>query len=282
MNIVKPWFNISLAQWSLNKTLFANKITNLDFPAVSKKQFGIDTVEYVNLFFKDKAEDTGYLDELLKRCNDNGVKNHLVMIDAEGALAEPAEADRKVAVKNHFKWVDAAKYLGCSSIRVNIFGNGTPGDLKKAAIASLCELSEYAAKKDINILIENHGGYTSDAQWMVDVLEGVNKPNVGSLPDFGNFCIRSENGLTWGNTCFEEYDKYKGVKELMPFAKGVSAKVMEFTDSGECKETDYARMMNIVKESGFKGYVGIESSVSRMEDEADGIVKTKALVEKYA
>lgn len=282
MSTARPWFKISLAQWSLNKTLFANKITNLDFPEISKKQFDIDAVEYVNLFFKDKAEDTKYLNELLKRCSDHGVKNHLIMIDAEGPLAEPEETVRRTAVKNHYKWVNAAKYLGCSSIRVNIFGTGTSNDMKAAAIASLEELSEYASKENMNILIENHGGYTSDGGWMVDVLKGVSKPNVGSLPDFGNFCIRSEKGLTWGDTCYEEYDRYKGVKELMPFAKGVSAKAMDFTETGECSETDYSRMLKIVKDAGFYGYIGIESSVSKIEDEVDGIIKTKALLEKYA
>lgn len=282
MNVDKAWFKVSLAQWSLNKTLFANKITNLDFPEISKKQFGIDTVEYVNLFFKDKAENSKYLRELLKRSDDNGVTNHLIMVDAEGPLAEPDEATRKAAVENHFKWVDAAKFLNCSSIRVNVFGTGSRDDLKNAAIDSLGELCEYAETEDIDILIENHGGYTSDAQWMVDILTAVNKANVGSLPDFGNFCIRSEKGLTWGDTCLEEYDKYKGVTELMPFAKGVSAKVMEFTADGECSETDYGRMLKIVKDANFSGYIGIESSVSRMEDEEEGIRKTQALLEKYA
>ena len=282
MNVDKPWFKVSLAQWSLNKTLFANKITNLDFPEISKNKFGIDTVEYVNLFFKDKAENSKYLRELLKRCDDNGVINHLIMVDAEGALADPDEAARKAAVENHFKWVDAAKFLNCTSIRVNVFGTGSRDELKNAAIDSLGELCEYADAEDIDILIENHGGYTSDAQWMVDILTAVNRANLGSLPDFGNFCIRSEKGLTWGNTCLEEYDKYKGVSELMPFAKGVSAKVMKFTAAGECEETDYAKMLKIVKDAGFNGYMGIESSVSNMEDEEDGVVKTKALLEKYA
>ncbi len=276
------WFTISLAQWSLNKTLFANRLTNLDFPAFSAKQFGINVVEYVNLFFKDKAEDTGYLNDLLKRCNDNGITNHLIMVDAEGELANPNDSERRIAIGNHYKWVNAAKYLGCTSIRVNIFGTGTKEELKTAAIDSLGKLAEYAAAEDINILVENHGGYTSDAGWMVEILQAVNKPNVGSLPDFGNFCIRSENGLTWGDTCYEEYDKYKGVTELMPFAKGVSAKVMAFTGNGECSETDYARMMKIVKDAGFNGCIGIESSVKLMEEEADGIRKTKALLERYA
>ncbi|RYH29181.1 MAG: hypothetical protein EON54_22730 [Alcaligenaceae bacterium] len=141
-------------------------------------------------FFKDKAEDTAYLNDLLKRCNDNGVTNHLIMVDAEGELANPNDSERRIAIANHYKWVNAAKYLGCTSIRVNIFGTGTKEQLKAGAIDSLGKLAEYAAAEDINILVENHGGYTSDAGWMVEILQAVNKPNVGSLPDFGNFCIR--------------------------------------------------------------------------------------------
>jgi sugar phosphate isomerase/epimerase len=279
MSSQNNWFEISLAEWSLNKTLFANKIMTLDFPQISKQQFGINVVEYVNLFFMDKAEDTKYLNELLRRCDDNGVKNHLIMVDAEGSLANSDNSERKIAVKNHYKWVHAAKYLGCSSIRVNTFGEGSAEDLKSASIDSLAELCEYASKENINILVENHGGHTSNAQWLVSVLRGVNKPNIGSLPDFGNFCIRSEKGYTWGDTCFEEYDRYKGVAELMPFAKGVSAKAMKFDEKDNCVETDYDRMMGIVEKSGFSGYVGIEYSGTI--DEEEGIRKTKSLLEKH-
>src|SRR5215210_6219900 len=116
------FFEISLAEWSFHKALFANKMTNLDFPVISKQQFDISAVEYVNQFFKDKAKDTSYLNELLKRCNDNGVKNHLIMCDGEGNLGDSDDAKRKQAVENHYKWVDAAKHLGCLTIRVNAFG----------------------------------------------------------------------------------------------------------------------------------------------------------------
>ncbi len=272
----KAFFEISLAEWSLHKALFSKEITNLDFPGIAKKKYGISVVEYVNQFFKDKAKDTAYLNELLKRCKDNGVKNHLIMIDGEGGLADLDDAKRKATVENHYKWVDAAKYLGCTTIRVNSYGEGSAEDVQKAAIDGLGRLGEYGEQTGINIIVENHGGYSSNGQWLSGVMKGVNKKNVGTLPDFGNFCLkRTKEG------CAEEYDRYKGVAELMPFAKGASAKTYDFDEQGNCIETDYTRMMKIVKESGFKGYVGIEYEGSKLSED-EGIKKTKALLEKIA
>ncbi|MBX2921490.1 MAG: sugar phosphate isomerase/epimerase [Chitinophagaceae bacterium] len=270
----KQFFEISLAEWSLHKALFAKKITNLDFPGIAKKEFGINVVEYVNQFFKDKANDTGYLNELLKRCKDNGVKNHLIMVDGEGGLADLDDAKRMKTVENHYKWVDAAKYLGCSTIRVNSYGEGSAENVQKAAIDGLGKLGEYGEKAGINIIVENHGGYSSNGMWLAGVMKGVNMKNVGALPDFGNFCIKRANGK-----CEEEYDRYKGVAELMPFAKGASAKTYDFDAQGNCIETDYLKMMKIVKDSGFTGYVGIEYEGSDLGEE-EGIKKTKALLEK--
>ncbi len=274
--VKKSFFEISLAQWSLHKTLFSNKITNLDFPLIAQKEFGISVVEYVNQFFKDKAKDNTYLNELLKRCKDNGVKNHLIMIDGEGGLANLDEAKRKQAVENHYKWVDAAKYLGCSTIRVNSYGEGSAEDVQQAAIDGLGSLGEYGEKAGINIIVENHGGYSSNGKWLAAVMKGVNKKNVGTLPDFGNFCIKRD-----ANGCAEEYDRYTGVAELMPYAKGASAKTYDFDEAGNCIETDYKRIMKTVKASGFKGYVGIEYEGSKL-DEYTGIKKTKELLERIA
>ena len=275
------FFEISLAEWSFNKLLFANKMTNLDFPVVAKQQYGISVVEYVNQFFMDKAKDANYLDELLKRCNDNGVKNHLIMCDDEGALADSDDTKRLKAVENHYKWVDAAKHLGCVTIRVNAFGEGSAEDVQKAAIDGISRLAEYAAKAGINVILENHGGYTSDGQWMVGLMKGVNKPNVGILPDFGNFCVKREGGNVWEGKCIQEYDRYKGVAEMMPYAKGASAKAHEFDANGNCVETDYYKMLKIIKDSGFHGYIGIEYGGAKLSGE-EGIRRTKALLEKVA
>jgi len=271
----KPFFEISLAEWSFHKTLFDKKMTNLEFPALAKNKFGINVVEYVNQFFKDKAEDTGYLNQLLQVCRDNGVTNHLIMIDGEGSLGATNAAEQKKAVENHYKWVGAAKHLGCKSIRVNAAGEGTAEDVQKAAIQGLGKLGEYAAKENINVIVENHGGNSSNGAWLASIMKGINKPNVGTLPDVGNFCLKREK-----ENCVEMYDRYKGTAELVPFAKGISAKTYDFDEKGNCVETDYDKIMQILKDHHFTGYIGIEYEGSNLSEE-EGVRKTKALLERY-
>jgi sugar phosphate isomerase/epimerase len=273
----KMFFDISLAEWSLHKALFSKKITNLDFPGIARKEFDISIVEYVNQFFKDKAQDKTYLNDLLTRCKDNGITNHLIMIDGEGNLATPDATERMKAVENHHRWVECAKYLGCKTIRVNAAGQGTADEMAKAAVEGLSKLGEFAKTMNINVIVENHGGYSSNGQWLSGVMKQVNMKNVGTLPDFGNFCIKRGSG--GGHACDEEYDRFKGVGELMPFAKGVSAKTYNFDASGNCTDFDYSRMMKVVKDSGFKGIAGIEYEGNTL-DEYDGIRKTKALLER--
>ena len=270
-------FQISLAEWSLHKALFDKKIDNLDFPSIAKNTYGINVVEYVNQFFKDKAEDTVYLNDLLNRCKDNGVKNHLIMIDGEGGLAELDNTTRLKAVENHYKWVNAAKYLGCRTIRVNAHGEGNSEDVQKAAVDGLSRLGEYGQKEGINIIVENHGGYSSNGQWLSAVMKQVNKKNVGTLPDFGNFCLKRDENYN----CLEPYDRYKGTSEMMPYAKGVSAKTYDFDEQGNCIETDYNKMLSIIKNAGFNGYIGIEYEGNKLSEE-EGVRKTKALLEKAA
>ena len=260
----KLFFDISLAEWSLHKTLFGGKLDNLDFPETAAKTFGIHAVEYVNQFFKDKANDKAYLAELNQRAKDNGVKNVLIMVDGEGALGATVEKERIQAVENHYKWVEAAKFLGCHAIRVNAAGKGTPEEVKTAAIDGLGRLSEFAAKHGINVIVENHGGISSHGDWLSAVLQGVGKKNCGSLPDFGNFY---------------EYDRYQGVTDLMPFAKGVSAKANVFDEKGNEVDIDYRKMLQIVKDAGYKGYVGIEYEGSELSEE-EGIKATKRLLER--
>lgn len=277
-----PFFEISLAEWSFHKMLFEEKISNLDFPVIARNTYAISTVEYVNLFFKHKANDTKYLNELMKRCNDNGVKNHLIMCDDEGTLADIDNKKRAQAVENHYKWADAARTLGCTTIRVNAFSeSGSAEDVQSAAVEGISKLAEYAEKVGINVVIENHGGYTSNGEWITGLMRRINKQNVGTLPDFGNFCIKREGGDIRHGKCIEEYDRYKGVFEMMPYAKGVSAKAQHFDADGNCVETDYFKMFKLIRDSGFHGYVGIEfSSEDISEDE--GVRKTKALLEKVA
>lgn len=259
-----PRFKISLAEWSLHKTLFANKITNLDFPKVAKEEFGIDGVEYVNQFFKDKAKDTKYLEELKTRTADLGVTNVLIMIDGEGNLGDPNKDKQTTAVENHYKWVDAAKFLGCHSIRVNAYSEGTFDEQLKRAADGLRRVSEYAKPHNIGVIVENHGGLSSNGKWLSGVMKEVGMDNCGTLPDFGNF---------------RDYDRYLGVEETMPFAKGVSAKSHDFDEQGNETHTDYVKMLKIVAASKYSGYIGIEYEGSKL-DEYAGIRATKTLLEK--
>ncbi len=273
------FFKISLAEWSLHNALFAKEFDNLEFPAKAKNEFGISAVEYVNQFFMDKAKDNAYLTELNKRAADVGVTNVLIMVDGEGEMANADVKTRMQAVENHYKWVEAAKFLGCHTIRVNCFGGITAAESAKASAESLRKLSEFAQPLGINVCVENHGGFSSDGQWLTGVMKVVGMANCGTLPDFGNFCVRREKGDQWESPCVEEYDRYKGVEEMMPFAKGVSAKATGFDTQGNCTETDYLKMMTIVKAAGYTGHVGIEYSGGILS-EPDGIKATKALLER--
>lgn len=272
-------FHISLAQWSLHKAFFSKKIDPLDFPSVAKKQFQIDAVEYVNQFFLDKAKDVTFLKELKKRSEDNGVKNLLIMIDQEGSLASPDTNLRTLAVENHYKWVDAAKYLGCHSIRVNLHGEGNEEDWKKASIEGLGKLAEYGSKQQINVIVENHGRWSSKGNLVAEVIQSINNKYCGTLPDFGNFCVRREKGDLWESPCIEWYDRYKGVEEMLPYAKGVSAKSFDFDAQGNETKTDFFKMLSLVKQANYKGYIGIEYEGDTLSEE-EGIKATKALLEK--
>ncbi len=265
-----PLFKISLAEWSLNKSIFGKKLDHLDFAVTAKKDFGIDAVEYVNQFFMDKAKDDKYLSDLKKRADDNGVTSVLIMCDREGNLGDPDNGKRTQAVENHYKWVDAAKFLGCHSIRVNAASDGKLPyeEQMKLAADGLRRLTEYGAKQDMNVIVENHGGLSSNGEWLAGVMKAVDHPRCGTLPDFGNF--RISDG--------KEYDKYKGVEELMPFAKGVSAKSYDFNDAGNETTIDFRKMLKIVLAHKYHGYVGIEFEGRRMS-EHDGIKATKKLLE---
>jgi sugar phosphate isomerase/epimerase len=203
-----------------------------------------------------------------------GVKSLLIMCDREGALGDSNEAARIKAVKNHYKWVDAAKYLGCHSIRVNAQSEGEYDEQIKLAADGLGRLTEYGAKNDINVIVENHGGLSSNGKWLSGVINMVDHPRCGTLPDFGNFYIG-----TWKNKGNEWYDRYLGVEELMPYAKAVSAKSHSFNADGSEKETDYKKMMKIVLDAGYRGYVGIEFEGSELS-EMEGIMATKKLLVK--
>jgi sugar phosphate isomerase/epimerase len=284
------FFKISLAQWSLHNAFGSDGISEaikkgqqpdfslsemhpIAFPEIAKNQFGIDAIELVNRFYWGKTGDMEYLSEFKQRCEDNDVKCLLIMCDDEGSLGDLDQAARVTAVENHYKWIDTAKYLGCHSIRVNAAGSGTAEEVQSSAIDGLGRLSEYGQQAGINVIVENHGGYSSDGQWLSKVISEVNNPFCGTLPDFGNFCIKGSIA-----NCENEYDRYKGTEELMPFAKGVSAKSNVFDAEGNEKNIDYLRLLQIVKDSGYSGYIGIEFEGDELS-EKEGILATKKLLE---
>lgn len=262
-------FKISLAEWSLNKSIFAGKLDNRDFAKVSKQEFDINAIEYVNQFFKDKANDAEYLKDLKTRADDQGVKSLLIMIDGEGQLGDPDSKKRSQAVENHYKWVEAAQFLGCHSIRVNAGSGGSYYEQVGRAADGLRGLSEFASDHGLNVIVENHGGLSSNGEWLTKVISTVGMVNCGTLPDFGNFHV--------GNG--EWYDRYQGVRELMPYAKAVSAKSHDFDSAGNETKTDYEKMMQIVLRAGYRGYVGIEYEGGKLS-EAEGIMATKKLLER--
>jgi sugar phosphate isomerase/epimerase len=260
----KEHFKISLAEWSLHRALGKGTVTNLDFPRITKLTYGLDAVEYVSTNFKGKGEDSGYLTALKDSCTKYGVKSLLIMVDGEGNLADTSLVVRTKAIENHYKWVKAAKFLGCHSIRVNAAGKGTMGQMQAAAIDALSKLSEYAAGFDINIIVENHGGNSSIGKWLSEIMKTVNRPNCGTLPDLGNFY---------------EYDRYAGVTDMMPFAKGVSGKTYDFDAEGNETKVDYAKMMKIISDSKYTGYIDVEYEGNRLSED-EGIKASIALIKK--
>ena len=296
-------FEISLAEFSFAGELMSGKMTNMEFPAKAKNEFGINVLEYVSGFFNNKHTDQAYLKELKQRCDDLGMKNNLIMVDGAN-IADLDATKRRQAVETHYAWVDAAKYLGCGTIRVNLGDtmkaiSGVPDDPAEEAAKSAADgyhqLLEYAAKQNMNVIVENHFGNSTDIDWLVGVLKTVNMSNAGLLPDFGNFCMQRSKPETndikgmMATKCIKEYDRYEGVKKMMPYAKGISAKTHKFDANGNETETDFFKMFQIIKDAGFKGYVGIEyeGGFMKMFDPSldylpanEGIAATKTLLEK--
>ncbi|QMU64271.1 MAG: TIM barrel protein [Flavobacteriaceae bacterium] len=277
-------YSFSLAQWSLHKDIFTQKKDPMNF-AKDAKDLGFEGLEYVSQLYvskdvnypmKDLGLDT-ILKVLKKRSDSLGIKNLLIMIDGEGDLSFSGEQKTNEAIENHKKWIDAAAYLGCHSIRVNLFGEENPEMWVKNSVRSLKALAEYGATKNVSILVENHGGLSSNGALLARVMKEVDMENCGTLPDFGNFCLKRENNARWGTPCVEEYDKYQGIREIMPFAKGVSAKSYAFDEAGNETKIDYVKMIEIVNESGFEGFIGVEYEGG---DPIPGIKATKTLLEK--
>jgi len=266
----EKWFYISLAQWSLHRAFKGGDLDAMDFAKISKRHFGVNAIEYVNQFYMDNFTPK-VVRELKKRSVDEGVRNVLIMCDRLGNLGAPSKAARVKTVDNHKVWADAAKELGCHSIRVNAGSSGSYNEQMKLAADGLGRLGDYGESIGINVIVENHGGLSSNGAWLASVMKKANHPRVGTLPDFGNFIIDRKTG--------ESYDRYKGTAELMPYAKGVSAKTHDFNDAGNEVNTDFERILKIVKDAGYRGYIGIEYE-GRETGEVEGIKLTKKLLQR--
>jgi sugar phosphate isomerase/epimerase len=256
-------FDISMAAWSVHRMVQAGRLKQIDMPELCRKQLDLGGLELVNSFFP--SPQYGYLLDLKKRAADHGVKILLIMCDGEGDLGHADKPARMLAARNHRKWVDVAAVLGCHSIRCNSGGSPGDADAIERCAESFAALVEYAGPDGINIIVENHGGLSADPDAMIEVIRKVNDPRFGTLPDFGNFPPR--------------VDRYEAVRKWMPYARAVSAKCYEFDEAGNEKRTDYMKMMRIVAEAGYAGFVGIEYE-GPDDDEIAGILKCKRLLER--
>ncbi|MBT8295757.1 MAG: sugar phosphate isomerase/epimerase [Gramella sp.] len=278
------FFDLSLAQWSLHTLIYNGELDPLDF-AETASEMGFSGIEYVSGFYADSIKTSKdpqtkmqvILDTLKIRSDRYGVRNVLIMIDGEGDLAVNDSVERNTSVNNHKKWVDAANYLGCHSIRVNLFGSNIPEEWTANSIDALTKLSNYASEKNINVLVENHGYLSSNADLLVEVIKKVNMENCGTLPDFGNFCLQRQGGERWDTTCIEEYPRYEGVEKMMPYAKAVSAKSYSFNEEGREELIDYKKMLKIIKNEGYNGFIGVEFEGTNITAR-EGIMKTKELL----
>lgn len=285
-SMAEPFFKLSLAQWSINKMIRNDGVDPYTF-AEKAAGWGFTGLEYVSQLYNAELEAANFSEEAMQnfvdKCNTeakkHGLENVLIMIDRQGDLAASDEKERKEAVENHHKWVDAAAAMGCHSIRVNLNGVQEPENWVAASVDGLSQLATYAKDKNINIIVENHGGLSSNAAMLASVMTKVNMDNCGTLPDFGNFCIKRESGDYYESKCIEEYDKYKGVEELMPHAKAVSAKAYDFDENGDETKIDFARILKLVKDAGYSGYVGVEYEGENLSEEY-GILATKNLLIK--
>ena len=261
----KKKFKISLAAWSLHRS-WRSTWFNLDLPEIARQKFGLDGVEFVNSFFDLPRSD--YLKELKKRAQDNGVELVEIMCDGEGDMSHEDKREREQAVINHRKWIDIAHFLGCYGIRGNAGYTtvGTVDERVERCAESYGKLMEYADQAGMTVMIENHGGYSSIPEKLLTVMKKVNNPHFGTLPDWGNFP--------------PEVDRYEAVRQMMPYAKAVSAKCYDFMPDGSHPAFDLERMLKVVLDAGWNGFIGIEYE-GEANSEPEGVMYCKSILEKY-
>ncbi|MDG1337472.1 MAG: sugar phosphate isomerase/epimerase [Flavobacteriaceae bacterium] len=280
------FFKLSLAQWSLNKSIREGGMSPYLF-AEKSKELGFSGLEYVNQLYEDvmKSDNKSaslkkFIEKNNQLASDFEMENVLIMIDEEGDLAAEDEEQRLKSIDNHKLWIDTAAEMNCSSVRLNLYGSKDVETWKELSIDSLSELGNHAKGTGLNVIVENHGRITSNIPELMNAINGVNMDNVGTLPDFGNFCMADEGyGSVFDGTCETVYDFYKGVEEMMPKAFAVSAKSNDFDENGDEKTIDYVKMLKIVQSFGYKGYIGVEYEGERLS-EVDGIKATRDLLIK--
>ena len=313
---------ISLSSSLLNNNLFANYISNKlkislqcfsfasefykgnfdlsNFSKIVRETYNLDGAEFWSIPFIGKEKNSSFLNELRQKSNDYGIKNTIILVDLldmqtmkqGNSLASIDKKERNQAIEDHKPWIDAAKSIECDSIRINLWSDANKEEVMKVSIESISKLLEYSSDKNISIVIENHGGHTGDAKWLVNLVNKINNKNLGTLPDFGtlNFCVKRDLNLNFSAKCFSQYDKYLGVKELLPYAKGISAKSTQFDLKGNETTTNFKKMLRLIKKSNFEGYISIEyegairdtfSQKNNHLSTHEGILATKKLLEKY-
>ena len=281
------FFKTSLAQWSIHKSIREDGLSPYEFAKIAH-ELGFEGLEYVNALYSDvtNSEDkASAMEEFITRNNDlaakYNLKNVLIMIDGEGDLASSNPEERMIAVENHKLWIDAASKMNCSAIRINLKGEKEIENWIKYSVESFGALGEYAKPLNINVIVENHGGLSSNASLLMKVINQVNLENCGTLPDFGNFCMSEGYGSLKENNCKDLYDPYLGISEMLPKAFGLSAKSYAFDSNGDETSLDYYRLLSIAKDAGYNGFIGVEYE-GNILSEKDGIIATKKLLEKAA
>ena len=321
-DIFKGTAAISLSSSLLNNDLFANYISNKlkislqcfsfasefykgnfdlsNFSKIVRETYNLDGAEFWSIPFIGKEKNSSFLNDLRQKSNDYGIKNTIILVDLldmqtmkqGNSLASIDKKERNQAIEDHKPWIDAAKSIECDSIRINLWSDANKEEVMKVSIESISKLLEYSSDKNISIVIENHGGHTGDAKWLVNLVNKINNKNLGTLPDFGtlNFCVKRDLNLNFSAKCFSQYDKYLGVKELLPYAKGISAKSTQFDLKGNETTTNFKKMLRLIKKSNFEGYISIEyegairdtfSQKNNHLSTHEGILATKKLLEKY-
>ena len=239
------WLKVSLQQYSFRSMLVGKspELSTLDYPKFAVENFGINALEYFNGFFEDRSGDQKYFNELRQRCDDLGVENQLMLCRNKRAIDDADSSIRAAAAKDYLPWLEASHTLGCHSIRVDCRSVGDADEVLKQAVDGLHRICDLAKPYGIDIIVENHGNHSSNGKWLASLMRQANRENLGTLPDFGNF---------------HEYDRYKGVRETLPWARVVCAKIHEFTPEGQAANTDFLKMIRIIKDSGYEGYIAIE------------------------